>query len=121
MFDSMGAFTFAASGKLDIAPLHPVELVFAGTVSLPALLDHRIPVRELSAEDVAKNLGVAVGMRWEASLSGHPVFVENSKRAKRHGCWVIKVGEGKGVIGIEPAMIGVTARGGAARGNSRVG
>lgn len=113
--------TFAAGGELDIAALHPVELVFVGAGPLLALLDHRIPMRELAAEDVAEDLGVAVGVRGEAGLGGHSVFVEDAEGAKGHGCGVVEVGEGEGVVGIEPAMIGVPTSGGAARGDFGVG
>lgn len=113
--------TFAAGGELDIAALHPVELVFGGAVPLLALLDHRIAVRELAAEDVAEDLGVAVGVRGEAGLGGHAVFVEDAEGAEGHGCGVVEIGEGEGVVGVEPAMIGVPTRGGAARGDFGVG
>lgn len=113
--------TFAAGGELDIAALHPVELVFGGAGPLLALLDHGIPVRELAAEDVAEDLGVAVGVRGEAGLGGHAVFVEDAEGAEGHSCGVVEVGEGKGVIGIEPAMIGMATSGGAARGDFGVG
>ena len=78
-------------------------------------------MRELSAEDVAEDLGVTVGVRREAGLGGDTVFVQDAEGAERHGCGIVVVCEGEGVVGIEPAMVGMTTGGGAAGGDLRVG
>ena len=84
---------FAAGSELHVAPLHPVELVFAGGVPLFTLLDHRVPVCELAAEYVAEYFGVAVRVRGEASVWGDAVFVEDTEGAERYVGWVVVVGE----------------------------
>ena len=85
---------FAAGGELYVAPLHPVELVFADGGSLFAFLDHRVPVRELAAEYVAEDFGVAVWVRGEACVWGDSVFVKDSEGAEGRVGVVVVVGEG---------------------------
>ena len=75
-----GFLTFSPGGELHVSPLHLEEIIRARV--LLVLLHHRVPMRELPAEDVAEDLSVAVGMCREASVGCDAVFVEDAERPK---------------------------------------
>ena len=50
-----------------------------------------------------------MGMLAKALAGGDAVFVDYPQRAKAHLAGIVIIGEGKGVIGVQPAMIGVSA------------
>ena len=79
------------------------------------LTRHAIPVSEFSAEDVAEDLGIAMRMGGKAGLGSHAVFVENAEGAVILVAGVEVAGEGEGVEGVEPTVVGVAA------GRGRVG
>ena len=71
---------------------------------------------ELAAEEVGEYFGVAVRVGGEAVERGDPVFVEDAEGAEGFEARVVVGGEGEGVVGVEPAVVSVAARGGPARG-----
>lgn len=78
-------------------------------------------MRELPRKDIAEDLGIAVRMRGEAGLSRDAVFIEDSKAAEGLELRGVVGREGECVVGVEPAMVGVAARGGGAQGEFCVG
>lgn len=76
---------------------------------------------QLAAEDVRKDLGVAVRMRREPGERGHSVFVEHSQGAEVGEAWVMVGRKREGVVAIQPSVIGVTTVGGAAGNDLGVG
>lgn len=60
-------------------------------------------MRKLAAEDVAEDLGVAVGVGGEAGLGGHAVFVQDAEAAERLKGRVVVASKGdwEGVRGSE--------------------
>lgn len=58
-----GQRTFSARSELHIASLHPVEII--SLHALGTLPDHAVTVRQLAAQDVTEDLGVAVRVRGE--------------------------------------------------------
>ena len=111
--------TGSTGGELDVAALHAVELL--SLFAFCALLDHAIAVRELSAEDVAEDLGVAVWVGWKSVPGGHAVFVEDAQTAEVVEAVVVVIGEAEGVEGFQPAAVfGVAALAGAAGDDGRV-
>src|SRR5436305_419411 len=99
----------AASCELNISALHAVKLV--ALITFCTFLDHTISVCEFSAKDVAEDLCVSVGMCWEAVGGCDTVFIENTERAKVLELRVVVVGEGEGMVGVEPAVVTVTTSG----------
>lgn len=77
-------------------------------------------MRQLAAEDVAEDLGVAVRVGREAGVGGDAVFVEDAQGAEVSVGGVVIVGEGEGVVGVEPAVVGVAAVAGAAQSDACV-
>ena len=76
----------------------------------------RVSVRELAGEDVGEDLGVAVRVRREAGPRCHAVFVQDAQGAEVLELGGIVLGEGEGVVAVQPAVVGVAAGGGAAGG-----
>src|SRR5205085_9449506 len=52
---------------------------------------------------------VAVAVRAEAAARLHPVLVDHPQRPEAHVGRVVVVGEGEGVVGVQPAVVGVAA------------
>ena len=114
-----GERTLPPGRELHVPALHTVEALPLRTLLAP--LHHAVPVRQLPAEDVAEDLGVAVRVRGEAGPRGDAILVQHAQGAEGHEGWVVVAGEGEGVVAVQPAVVGVPARGGAARGDARVG
>ena len=55
---------------------------------------------------------VVVGMRTKTHSRRNPVVVPNAQATKMNLFRVVPAGEGKRMIGLEPAVVGVTASGG---------
>lgn len=104
--------TSSASSKLHISPLHPVEIIALRT--LGALLDHAIAVRQLAAQDIAEDFRIAVGMCREAGARRDAVLVEHAQAPEVLEARIVVVGEAEGMVGVQPAMVGMTALAGAA-------
>jgi hypothetical protein len=64
-------------------------------------------MRKAALEHVGQNFHVAVGMRPEAPARLHSVLVDDAQAAEPHLRRVVIVGKGKGVLAVEPAMLGV--------------
>jgi hypothetical protein len=61
-----------------------------------------------SARDHVRNdLHVSVGVRAKPLARAHPVLIDHEERLEAHMAGVVVAGEGEGVVGIEPAVIGV--------------
>ncbi|MNO00548.1 hypothetical protein D3C81_2204630 [compost metagenome] len=71
-------------------------------------------MRNRAVQHIGDDLHVTVAVRAETAAGGDAVVVDHAQRAKAHVSGIVVVGEGKGVKGIEPAMVGVTPFGGAA-------
>ena len=72
---------------------------------------------ELPRKYVREYLSVAVRVRREPGEWRHAVFVEDAQGAEIRVAWVVVGGEGEGVVGVEPAVIGVAARAGGVEGD----
>ena len=91
-----GEHTFSTRGELNVAPLHPVKVV--ALLALGAPPDHAVAVRQLAAEDVAEDLGIAVRVRGEALSCGDAVLVEHAQAAEPLKLGPVVVGEAEGVV-----------------------
>lgn len=66
---------------------------------------------EGAREDVAEDLKVAVRVGWEARVGLDPVLVEDPQGPEVGEVGVEPVREAEGMVGVEPAMVAVTACG----------
>ena len=114
-----GKRTLAAGRELHVTPLHAVEGL--ALLALLAFGHHAVAVRQLPAQDVAEDLGVAVRVGGEALARGDAVFVQHAQRAEGREGRVVVAGEGEGVVAVQPAVVGVAAGGGAAGRDAGVG
>lgn len=79
-----------------------------------AVVAHRIAVGKATTEDVGKNFHIPVRVGWEAAAGCHAVIIDDAQRAKSHVGGIVVIREGKGVVAIKPAVVGVSALVGAA-------
>ena len=70
---------------------------------------HAVLVLQRAFQHVAEDLHVAVRMRPEALPRSNPVVVDDAQRAKAHVRRIVIVREGKGVMRVEPAVVGMAA------------
>ncbi len=66
-------------------------------------------MRQFAREDVGEDFGVAVRVGGKAVVGRDAVFVEDAQGAEGLEGWVVVLGEGEGVVGAEPAVVGVAA------------
>lgn len=118
-FGSAGLHTTSTGCELHISSLHPVEIV--ALHSLGALLDHAISVRQLAAEDIGKDLGIAMRMGREAAATIDAVLVEDSQTAEVLISWIVVICETECMICVQPAVVGVSSVLRPARDNFGVG
>jgi hypothetical protein len=105
---------------LHISSLHTIE-VFP-LLAFGALFDHAVAVRELSTEDVAEDLCIAVGMSSESVFSCNAVFIENAEASEVIEFVVVIASEAEGVEGLQPAAVfGISALAGATENDLGVG
>ena len=71
-------------------------------------------MRQLAGQDVAEYLGVAVWVRGKAATGCDAVFVQDAEDAEAFEGRILVGRERKGVIAVQPAMIGMAAGSGAA-------
>lgn len=102
-----GERTFSARSELHIASLHPVEII--SLRALGALPDHAVTVRQLAAQDVTEDLGVAVRVRGEARAGRHAVLIEHPQATEALELRAVVVGEAEGMVCVEPAVVCVPA------------
>lgn len=88
------------------------ELDLAGLED--ASVAEAVLVLEGAFDDVGEDFHVAMGMGGEAAAGGDVVLVDDAEAAEAHVRGVVVVGKGEGVAGLEPAVVGVAALGGAA-------
>src|SRR5256885_16640238 len=100
-----------AGGELNIAALHPIELVFVRR--LISFLDHRVSMGEFARDYIAKDLRIAVRMCGEASAGSASVFIEDSNGTEGLESGIVVACEREAVLGQEPAVIGIPSFGGA--------
>jgi hypothetical protein len=72
-------------------------------------------VLERALEPVRDDLHVAVPVRAEAGARGNAVFVDDAQVAHAHVRRVVVIGEGKAVVALEPAVVGIAPVGGLAQ------
>ncbi len=70
---------------------------------------------QFPAEDVGEDFSIAVRMGGETGLGRNAVFVQHAEGAEGLEGWVGELGEGEGVVGVEPAVTGKAAVAAAAR------
>src|SRR5688572_29597945 len=85
-------------------------------------VSHAVLVAQGAFQHVADDLHVAVAVGAEALARLHAVLVDHPQRAEAHVLRVVVVGEGKAVVRVEPAVVGVAPLGAAAqfRGHRKV-
>lgn len=111
--------TSSTSCELHVASLHTEEII--ALLSFCAFLDHTVPVRQFAVQDVGEDLGVTVGVGWEAVLGVDSVFIEDSQTAKVLELGIVVVGEAEGMVGVKPSVISVASVVGATRNDLCVG
>lgn len=70
-----------------------------------AFLDHAIPMRKLSTQDVTEDLRISMRMRGEAASCLHAVFVEDTQAAEVLELRIIVIGEAEGVICVKEVFV----------------
>ena len=70
---------------------------------------HAVLVREGAAEDVGENFHVLMAVRAESLSRADAVFVDDAQGAEAHVPGIVIGREGKGMGGVQPAVIGVAA------------
>jgi len=72
---------------------------------------HRVLVFQRAAQHVGDDLHVAVAVGAETLAADHLVFVDHPQRAEAGVALVVVAGEGEGVLGVQPAMVGLATGG----------
>ena len=62
-------------------------------------------MRELTREDIAEDLGIAVGVGGKAGIRRDPVFIQYLETAMGLMIWLIVAPEGEGMFGVEPPKV----------------
>jgi len=70
-------------------------------------LAHAVLMREAAFEDVTDNLHVAMGVGAKTLPRSYTIVVDDPQSAESHVRGVVIVREGKGMPGIQPAVVGV--------------
>jgi hypothetical protein len=73
---------------------------------------HAVFVLERSANDIADDLEIAMGVCPETLTALHPVFVNHTQTAKTHVRRVMVIGKRKRVVAVKPSVVGMAAFGG---------
>jgi hypothetical protein len=81
-----------------------------------AAVAHAVLVGDGTGDDAGEDFHVAVRVGGEAGAGGDAVFVDDAERAEAHVGGVVVVAEAEGMEGAEPAVVGVAAVGGFAKG-----
>ncbi len=66
-------------------------------------------MRQFAREYVGEDFGIAVRVRGKSGLGRDAVFVQDAQGAEGLEGWVVVLGEGEGVVGVEPAVASVAA------------
>ena len=75
-----------------------------------AAIAHAVVVFQLSLHHITEDLHVAVRMGGETSACRDPILIDDPQRAKAHVLRVVVIGETEGMVGVEPAVVGMAAR-----------
>jgi hypothetical protein len=86
-----------------------------------AAIAHAVFVLQRTPQDVAKDFHVRVRMRGKACASSDDVLIDHTQAAEAHVRRIIVIGEGEGVVAIQPAVIGMAALVGFAKGEFHSG
>ena len=70
---------------------------------------HAVLVLQRAFQHVADDFHIAVAVRAETHARLHAVFVDHAQRAKAHFLRIMVIGEGKRVVAVQPAVIGMAA------------
>src|SRR5260370_39297367 len=70
---------------------------------------HAVFMRARAADDVADDFAIAVRVCAEAFAALHPVFVKHAQAAKPRVFRIIVVREGKWMLTVQPAVIGMAS------------
>ena len=90
-------------GVLDARPgAHHLDVAGLGAAGVA----ETVPMGDRALRDVGYDLHVAMGMRGKPVLGGDLVVVPNPDRAPAHALGVMIAGEGKMMLGVEPAVVG---------------
>ena len=77
----------------------------------PGRITEPVPIESLCVERALEHVGddlhVAVRVGAEALAGRDAVVVDHAQRAEAHVLGVVVVGEREGVVGVEPAVVGV--------------
>ena len=68
---------------------------------------HAVAMRQLTVDDVGKDLHVAMRMHAEALAGADPVFVDDPQVTESHMPRIVVIRKGKAEFGVEPAMVRV--------------
>lgn len=112
--------TSSTSSKLHVSSLHAIEVL--PLLALCSLFNHAVAVCELSAENIAEDLCIAVGMRSESISGCDTVFIQDSQTSKILEFVVVVASEAECVEGFQPAAVfGISALARATESNLGVG
>src|SRR5258708_19039690 len=70
---------------------------------------HAIFVFERSLQHHGDDLHVTMWMCRKTIPRLHPVFIDHPQAAEPHVLWIVIIAEGKCVVRVQPAMVGVAA------------
>src|SRR5689334_3294614 len=69
---------------------------------------HTVLVFQRTFQDIGDDLHVTVGMSRKTFFWLDPVLIDNPQLSEAHMFRIVITGEGEGVVGIQPAMIGMS-------------
>src|SRR5439155_10807617 len=72
-----------------------------------SLVAQAITMLQRPAQNVSDDFHVAMGMRAEAAATRDGVIIDHPKRAESHPMRIIVIREGKRVVSVQPAVVGV--------------
>ena len=71
-------------------------------------------MRQLPAQNVREDFGIAVRMCWKTGSGCDAIFVENSQTAKVLEFGLVVIGEAECMVGVKPTVVSVPPIAGAA-------
>lgn len=81
-----------------------------------AAISHAVFVSECAGDDIAEDFHVAVGVCGKSATGCDAVLIDDAEAAEAHVGGIVVVGEAEAEPAVEPAVIGVSAVGGFAKG-----
>ena len=89
--------------ELYVTPRHRIKQLLVRALTLSA--ERRVAVRQLAAEDVAEDLGIAVWVGGEARPRSDTVFVQDPNRAEVLDVGTVVVWEVEAAVAAKPAGV----------------